>query len=100
MVVVAGSLLSNRDPDPRRRVQVFEYIPVGYDSLEEAVEAVREFHRMNFAPDEDPAIRVYRASDPDGTEYALVEVSAGRGDMAFGGLYKLVTRHDEGAHGQ
>jgi hypothetical protein len=96
-VIIAASLSSNRDP--KRRVQLFEMLPVGFGSLEEAVEAVRQFHRMNFAPGEDPAFRVYRASDPDGTEYALVEVSAGQGDLAFSGLYKLVARVDEGAGG-
>jgi hypothetical protein len=55
VIVIAGSLSSNRHPDPQRRVQAFEMLPVSFRTLEEAVAAVREFHRLNSAPGEPPS---------------------------------------------
>ena len=86
-IVILGSLSSNRDP--LKRIQVFEMVPAAYTSMEEAIRAAKEHFRLNFAQGVVPQFRVYQATDPDGTEYAFVEVT-GSTDMTFVSLYKII----------
>jgi hypothetical protein len=89
-IVILGSLTTNRDP--MRRIHVFESSPVAFTSLEEAIRAAKLDYQTNINKDQDtvPQFRVYESSDPDGTHYALLEVSDRRGDMVFLALYKII----------
>ena len=89
-IVILGSLNTNRDPT--KRIHVFESSPVAYASLEEAIRAAKHHYQMNINTDQNqvPRFRVYESSDPDGTLYALLEVSDGREDMVFVALYKII----------
>jgi hypothetical protein len=87
-IVILGSLSSNRDP--LRRIQVFEAVPYAYRSLEEAIQGAKSHYWTNFSQGKAPQFRVYQSTDPDGSTYALVEVSDGHGDMRFTALYKII----------
>jgi hypothetical protein len=89
-IVILGSLDTNRDPT--KRIHVFESAPLAYTSLEEAIQAAKADYWKNIGPGQGavPQFRVYESSDPDGTTYALIEVTDKRGDMTFVALYKII----------
>src|SRR5262249_35470426 len=87
-IVILGSLSTNRDPN--KRTQVFEPTPNAYTSLEEGIQAAKDHYWTNINRGTVPRFRVYESSDPDGTTYALMEVSEGSGDMVFVALYKII----------
>jgi hypothetical protein len=88
-VVILASLSTNADP--LMRFQTFELMPVAYTSLDEAIRATKLHYTANWGRDTVPEFRVYESGDPDGTVYAIVEVSEMRGsDLTFAALYKIV----------
>lgn len=89
-VFTAGSLVTNEDP--MRRIQVFVAIPLSYATLEEAVEGVKDYYRLNFAegarvPFEALTFTVYASGDGNA---AFVEVGDGGGLFRNVGLFKVV----------
>jgi hypothetical protein len=65
-------------------------VPVGYATLEEGIQAAKDYHELNYVAETPPQYRVYKAADPDGSDYAIVEVWDGRRDRVFTGLYKVI----------
>jgi hypothetical protein len=83
-VVVVGGPPDNGMP------KVMTSIPVGYSTMDEGIQAAIDHYRANAGRGKNANFRVYKSADPDGSEYALVEVSDGGGDMVFTGLYKVI----------
>ena len=88
-VVILASLATNRDA--LKRFQNFELMPVAYTSLDEAIRATKLHYTAKWGGQTVPEFRIYESGDPDGTVYAIVEVSEKRGsDLTFTALYKIV----------
>jgi hypothetical protein len=82
-IVIVGELSNNGQP------QVFN-MGITCHTLDEGIQAAMDHYRKNYAHGSSPQFRTYKATDPDGSEHALVEVYDFRGDLVFTGLYKVI----------
>jgi hypothetical protein len=82
-VVVVGSLFRNG------HATGFESMHVSVRTLDEGIELAKSHFEANYSHVANPQFRVYKATDPDGSVHALLEVHQ-RGDMSFVGMYKVI----------
>lgn len=83
-IVIVGGLSNNGRP------QVFLNLGIAAQTMDEGIQAAMDHYHSNYAHGASPQFRTYKATDPDGSEHALVEVYDVRGDMVFTGLYKVI----------
>jgi hypothetical protein len=83
-IVIVGGLSHNGQP------QVLLNVGITCQTMDEGIQAAKDHYRNNHAHGGKPQFRTYKATDPDGSEHAIVEVYDVRGDMVFTGLYKVI----------